>query len=129
MNEATRSLVRQRAGERCEYCHLPQSAQWVTFHIDHIVASQHQLNDRLDNLCLSCPQCNLYKGTNLSSIDRLSGEIVPLFHPREDAWDEHFSFRDHVVIGLTPTGRATVRLLSMNTSHRVDLRATLGIGK
>ena len=34
--------VRRRAQERCEYCHLPDSAAAVAiFHIEHIMAKQH----------------------------------------------------------------------------------------
>jgi hypothetical protein len=29
------------------------------------------------------------------------------------------------IVGLTPTGRATTRLLAMNTVERIDLRAEL----
>jgi hypothetical protein len=28
--------VRRRAGERCEYCQLPQFSQEATFHVDHV---------------------------------------------------------------------------------------------
>jgi hypothetical protein len=42
MDAKTRELVRQRAGERCEYCRFPQSAvPYLVFHVDHIVAKQH----------------------------------------------------------------------------------------
>lgn len=41
MDGAVRNLVRQRAGNRCEYCRLPQAAVDATFHVDHIIAQQH----------------------------------------------------------------------------------------
>jgi hypothetical protein len=42
MRDATRQLVRRRAGDRCEYCHLPQEATpFITFHVEHIIARQH----------------------------------------------------------------------------------------
>ena len=66
---------------------------------------------------------NLHKGPNLSGIDPQTGQIVPLFHPRRDLWYEHFERRGPIIIGLTPTGRATVRVLAMNTVERIDLRA------
>jgi len=69
--------------------------------------------------------CNAYKGTNLSSIDPQAGEIAVLFHPRRDAWHDHFTLRGAEIIGLTPSGRATVRLLRMNDDRRVALRAEL----
>jgi hypothetical protein len=48
--------------------------------------------------------------------------VVPLFNPRTDSWNEHFAFQGAMIIGLTPTGRATVRLLQMNAARRVELR-------
>jgi hypothetical protein len=92
MDAAVRALVRRRAGDRCEYCRLPQAATpLVTFHVEHIVGRQHVVLDDSDNLALACDRCNAYKGPNLASIDPESGEIVVLFHPRRDAWSEHFT--------------------------------------
>jgi hypothetical protein len=46
----------------------------------------------------------------------VSGEIVPLYHPRRDRWDTHFVWSDDflLIVGLTPTGRATVATLFLN---------------
>jgi hypothetical protein len=124
MDEATRDLVRRRAGDRCEFCRLPQEASVLTFHVDHIVAKQH-MDDAQDDpqfLCLACNRCNAYKGTNLASIDPETGQQVPLFHPRNDSWQDHFSLRGGHIVGITPTGRATTRLLNMNAPQRVELR-------
>ena len=62
------------------------------------------------------------RGPNLSSIDPTSGEKVDLFNPRLHVWPEHFGLSAGRIIGLTPIGRATVRLLNMNTPRRVELR-------
>ncbi len=125
MDTATRNLVRQRAGERCEYCLLPQEASpLLTFHIEHIIAKQH-LDDEIDDpdsLALACNRCNAYKGTNLSSIDPQTRDLVPLFNPRQDDWNNHFQLHGGEIIGKTPTGRATARLLQMNALQRVELR-------
>jgi 5-methylcytosine-specific restriction endonuclease McrA len=82
--------VRRRAGDHCEYCRLPQSAFRRAFHIEHIVARQHGGTAGIDNLALACWPCNLKKGPNLTGIDPQTGQITPLFHPREDDWPEHF---------------------------------------
>jgi 5-methylcytosine-specific restriction endonuclease McrA len=124
VDDATREIVRKRAGNRCEYCLLPQEASLLTFHVDHIIAKQH-LDDVVDEpgfLCLACNRCNSYKGTNLSSIDPQSNQMVPLYHPRQDRWDDHFQIRGGEIFGLTPIGRATVRLLHFNAPQRVELR-------
>lgn len=127
MDVAIRRLVRERAGDRCEYCRLPQAAVDATFHVDHVVAQQHldQTGDDPKRLALACDRCNFCKATNLSSIDPVTREIVLLFNPRQDEWEEHFAMQGAVIVGVTPTGRATVRLLQMNAKHRVELRRWL----
>jgi hypothetical protein len=126
MDANTRDLVRQRARRGCEYCGLPEHADpYETFHIEHVIARQHGGDDDLTNLAWSCSRCNHRKGTNLSSRDPESGVIVELYHPRKQSWDEHFAMRGARIIGLTPGGRATVRLLNFNDSRRVRLRREL----
>jgi 5-methylcytosine-specific restriction endonuclease McrA len=123
MNPTLREAVRERAQYRCEYCGIPETATpFIGFHAEHIIAKQHLSDDSLSNLALSCDRCNVYKGTNLSSVDPESLEIIPLFNPRKDQWDEHFEFLDGYVLGKTACGRATARLLNMNVSRRVQLR-------
>jgi len=129
MDKVTRTRVIERAGNVCEYCHLPQFAQpFVTFHIDHVVPSQHRRDDSLDNLCLSCQSCNLHKGTNLSTVDPNSDAVIPVFNPRIDRWTDHFKFVDSVVVGVTTVGQGTIKLLAMNTPQRVELRKLRGVG-
>ena len=124
MDEATRALVRGRAGNRCEFCGLAQEAEmFFTFHIEHIIARQHGGGDEPGNLALACYHCNQHKGPNLSAIDPVSGKVVRLFHPREQEWAEHFVRNGSIIDGLTDTGRATVALLKMNAPDRRRLRA------
>jgi hypothetical protein len=47
----------------------------------------------------------LHKGTNLTSVDPESGEIVELFNPRLSHWEEHFDLIGAEVIGISATGR------------------------
>jgi 5-methylcytosine-specific restriction endonuclease McrA len=82
--------VRRRAGERCEYCRVPQAAFRRPFHIEHIVARQHGGTTEMDNLALACWQCNFKKGPNLTGIDPATAQVTPLFHPREERWADHF---------------------------------------
>ena len=121
--------VRRRAGHRCEYCLIPQALFGRRFHIEHIVAKQHGGLTSLDNLALACWQCNLKKGPNLSGIDPETGQLSRLFHPRTHIWAEHFVFRELKskagkveMAGLTPVGRATVRVLELNEEFRQALR-------
>jgi 5-methylcytosine-specific restriction endonuclease McrA len=126
MDARTRKLVRKRAGERCEYCRLPETADEWPFHIDHIIARVHGGGDEPSNLSWSCTQCNLRKASNFASIDPATGEPVHLFNPREDSWHDHFALQpDGRIVGLTLAGRATVRLLDMNGTPQLDLRYEL----
>lgn len=125
MDAATRDLVRRRAADRCEYCRIPQEATpFITFHVEHVVAKQHVDRDETDpfGLAFACDRCNAFKGPNLSSIDPETGDRVALFNPRTDAWSDHFVVSDGRIVGLTPIGWATARLLNMNDPRRVELR-------
>lgn len=126
MQSALRSKVRRRAGDVCEYCRLPQAAsRIVRFHVEHIIARQHGGQSGLDNLALACNRCNFHKGPNIAGLDPVSGQLVPLFHPRQQHWSEHFTWDGTVVVGLTPIGRATVELLAMNSWERAEIRENL----
>ena len=125
MDATTRDFVRKRAASRCEYCHLPQEATpFIPFHTEHIIAKQHvdESHDDPSGLAYACDRCNAFKGPNLSTIDPLTAGKVDVFNPRTNAWAEHFAISGGMVVGLTPIGRATVRLLNMNDARRVELR-------
>jgi hypothetical protein len=51
--------------------------------------------------------------------------MVALFNPRQQSWEEHFIHRGDFIMGLTPTGRATVQVLDMNARERVKIRQEL----
>jgi len=121
-----REQVRRRARDVCEYCRLPQKASVVPHQVDHIVGRQHHGQDDPANLCLCCIRCNLKKGPNIASIDPETGQVVALFHPRIQSWHAHFLANpDGTLTGVTPEGRATVRLLGMNEEERPRLRLLL----
>jgi len=125
MDVTTREFVRRRAAGRCEYCLLPQESSELTHHIEHIVARQHGGTDDAGNLALACHRCNLHKGPNLTAIDPVTRGVVPLFHPRSNDWADHFGMEGGRIVGITPTGRATVQLLAMNDARRVELRTQI----
>lgn len=87
-----RALVWERAGGRCEYCQIAQDDDVLTFHVDHVVAGKHGGASHPDNLCLACSPCNLHKGSDITSVDPATLEVVRLFNPRTSRWDEHFSW-------------------------------------
>lgn len=93
--------------------------------MDHIIAQQHGGGASLENLALCCQHCNAKKGPNLTGWDPVSQKIVRLFHPREDIWEEHFSWHGAVLVGLTEVGRVTVAVLGINAPSRVGARRAL----
>lgn len=102
---------------------MHQSLQGATFYIEHILPQSAGGTNDLDNLALACPSCNLAKSNRLRVVDPETQETVPLFNPREQRWSEHFAWdQDWQVIGLTPTGRATILALVLNHSRRLLIR-------
>jgi hypothetical protein len=67
----------------------------------------------------------LAKSDRTTGLDRKTGRTVPLFNPRTDARDEHFRWLDdrQIIIGATPSGRATVVALDLNAPMRLAARA------
>lgn len=121
---ALRAAVRQQAGDRCEFCGMLQKhTAFARFHIEHVIPRQHAGSDDPANLALACYHCNLHKGPNLTGIDPATTQITPLFHPRRQAWHEHFAVRGARIVGLTSVGRVTVQVLNMNAVDRVELRS------
>ena len=107
MNQDLVRQVRQRAQGRCEYCRLSVSVYPLPFHVDHIVARQHGGVTAIDNLALACLHCNRHKGPNIAGRDPATGELVRLFHPRQDKWSEHFEWNAAELAGRTAIGRIT----------------------
>lgn len=115
-------LVHERARYCCEYCHTCQSIIGQAMHVDHIDPIGE---DSLDNLCLSCPNCNLSKSQAIEAVDPLSRETCRLFNPRQDGWLEHFRWAKAgiEIEGITAIGRATVARLKVNQDRILVSRA------
>lgn len=120
-----RNSVQERADRRCEYCGMRQEFDELPLQIEHIIAKKHHGSDDFENLALACFACNNHKGPNLSGIDPETGEITRLFHPRTDDWSTAFEMDGAKIVGKSPIGRATVDVLAMNLSYRVELRRAL----
>lgn len=122
-----RRQVRQRAQGYCEYCLCPEFCATQSHSIEHIKPeSRGGVNDE-DNLALACQGCNGSKSNKTHALDPATRRTVALFHPRQDDWDKHFAWSsDHLfLIGLTPTGRATIRELDLNREGVIQLRRLL----
>ena len=77
----------------------------------------------LENLALACVSCSLRKGPRTTAIDPTAGDAAQLFHPRLNAWNDHFHAAESgEIVGLTAIGRATIAALSTNRVLAVAIR-------
>ncbi|MCU0512922.1 MAG: HNH endonuclease [Anaerolineae bacterium] len=123
-----RRRIAERAAYQCEYCHLPERCAGALHEVHYIIPARHGGGNVPENLCYACLSCILHKGTDIASIDPLRPDdmiVVPLFHPRQQAWAQHFRLVDGRIEGLTPVGRVTVRQLDLNDLQRVEIRRRL----
>ena len=117
--------VRRRAGNVCEYCRMAQEFEHARFQAEHITAEQHHGPTELPNPALACLRSNKRKGPNLAGIDPVTGNLVPLFHPRRQQWKRHFRWEGPYLAGCTQIGRATIAVLAINHSYAVAARDPL----
>jgi hypothetical protein len=121
---ALRAFVRERAGRRCEYCRLhEEGADYIAFHVEHVIAKQHGGADAPEVLAYACSECNWAEGPNLAGL--LDGKLYPLFNPRTQNWKRHFRWDHTLLVGKTKSGVVTVRVLNINAGARVMLRENL----
>lgn len=114
-------FVHERAANCCEYCGTCQRVFGQAMHVEHIDPAG---GDHPDNLCLSCPSCNLSKAKTTTATDPVTGTIVSLFNPRQHRWTDHFEWGENgaIIIGKTPIRRATIERLKMNLERVVTAR-------
>ena len=126
---ALRQLVIERSKRNCEYCRSQARFALESLVFDHIVPVSRGGETLAENLALACHGCNGHKSDKTEGIDPASAQSVPLYHPREMLWDDHFAWNEDatLIVGLTPTGRATIQTLRMNREGVVNLREVLRI--
>ena len=127
MNKLLKNRLRERANGLCEYCLSPESYSSSPFVGEHIIPIAKDGDDQLENLAFACAGCNNFKYDCVEAYDSVSGTWVPLFHPRQDVWSEHFRWNTNCtqMIGISPTGRATIQRLKLNRPQVTNLRKIL----
>jgi len=127
VSAATRRLVAARAGHQCEYCRCPEAFSVSSFCVEHITPTSRGGGSAPGNLAFACTGCNARKSDRLTATDPLSGAAARLFHPREQRWEQHFTWSRSLleVVGLTKTGRATLAALQLNRGNLRNLRRLL----
>ena len=116
-----------RAKGCCEYCRSQARFAMQSFSVEHIVPRSRDGETEIENLALACQGCNNHKYTKTEGRDPVSGDLVPLYHPRAQRWRDHFAWNEDctLIIGLTPVGRATVEALCLNREGLINLRGVL----
>lgn len=121
-----RSIAEQAQG-CCAYCRSQARFAMQSFSVEHIIPRKAGGKTVLHNLALACEGCNAHKYTKTEARDPVSGDLVQLFHPRHQQWRDHFIWNVDftLIVGLTPTGRATIDALQLNREGVVNLRRIL----
>ena len=97
------------------------------FSAEHIEPRSRAGKTLWQNLAWACQGCNGHKYNKTSARDPVTGDMILLYHPRKQKWSDHFAWNEDctVILGLTPTGRATVQALHLNRQGLVNLRRML----
>ena len=124
LSPSLRTQVRELDQETYAYCRSPEELSVTAFEVDHILPVSAGGASVLDNLCLACATCNRLKGRRQEFADPATGIIELLFHARRQNWSDHFEWNQDrtEIVGLTPSGRATIAGLQMNRPQLVRLR-------
>jgi HNH endonuclease len=127
MKESIKKEVRERAKNCCEYCFAQVQFSADIFSIEHIIPRSKSGLSVLHNLAYACQCCNNHKYTAINALDPATGAIADLYNPRTDAWSEHFEWREYFteIMGISPSGRATVNRLKLNRERLINLRRLL----
>ncbi len=127
VSEELRDRVARRASDRCEYCLSPARYATQRFSVEHVLPRARGGESTFENLALACQGCNNHKYNRVDALDPVSDQRAPLYSPRRDRWSDHFAWSADalLIIGLTPTGRATVATLALNRTGVVNLRRLL----
>lgn len=124
IGRALREQVAKDARRRCGYCLTSARITGTPMEIDHIIPESLGGLTVRENLWLACSMCNDHKGNRIAAADPRTGEEVRIFDPRRQLWGDHFgwSTEGDVIIGKSPTGRATIAAVRLNRVELVEAR-------
>jgi hypothetical protein len=116
INDEVKQAIQERAKYVCEYCHSSERLSANRFTVEHVIPKSLGGSDEINNLALACRRCNERRYNFVAGVDPETQEIVPIFNPRQQKWEEHFVWIDGGVAieGMTPIGRATCIRLDLN---------------
>ncbi|MCA4898053.1 MAG: HNH endonuclease [Bacteroidota bacterium] len=123
ISEKIRKEVADRANHKCEYCQIHMDDMFLSFELDHILPIKHGGSSEIENLALACPHCNQHKGSDFATI--VNAEVVRLFNPRIDNWQENFRVVNGAILSKSKIGEASIKIFRFNEPDRVILRQLL----
>ena len=124
ISPALRRQVAERDAFSCAYCRSQEAVIGSSLTVDHVIPEVLGGSSELSNLCLACWSCNLSKGQRVAATDPETGDMVALFHPTKQIWNDHFTWQAEgsLLQGLSACGRATVNALKLNRLLLVQAR-------
>lgn len=124
ISAALRQHIFETAQFRCGYCLTSQHIIGPLLEIEHTIPEAKGGTSEEMNLWVACPLCNSHKSDRIEAIDPETAARVMLFQPRLQRWVDHFTWSADgtIIVGKTPTGRATVLALQMNHPDIVAAR-------
>jgi hypothetical protein len=122
---ALRRQIAERAEGLCEYCLIHEADTFLGCQIEHVISEKHGGQTSAENLAYACVFCNRFKGSDIATLSRTTGQLVRLFNPRTDRWSEHFRVAGVRIVGVTDVGDATASLLGFNHPDRQVERESL----
>ena len=122
---APRRLVEARANGLCEYCLIHQADTFFGCQVEHVLAEKHGGATTAENLAYACVLCNRFKGSDIASLSKWTGQLTRFFDPRTDVRSAHFKLDGQRIVPLSDVGEVTARILDFNAAERVLEREAL----
>lgn len=124
LSDALRQQLIDADDHRCAYCQTTQANTGQPMVVDHLIPEAQGGQTQFDNLCFACRRCNEFKGAMTQAPDPLTGDITPLYHPRQHQWTDHFAWDMAGIhlLGLSAIGRSTIVALNINNDVIVAAR-------
>jgi len=123
-NKNFKNELLDKSHHRCAYCGVMVDKPSIDHFIPKFLAPD--LANDLNNLIISCNECNYYKGKKFPESE--DGEPL-LLHPLLDNWNEHIiELENGYLQGITQRGSATIETLKLNRPKLVEFRVLRAIG-
>jgi HNH endonuclease len=125
ISEQLRRQIMINADYHCEYCKTSAKITGTPLLIDPVFPRSLGGQDDESNLAAACYRCSLLKSAKTQGIDPETGQLISLFHPRTQRWNDHFASIDggRKISGTTAIGRVTVIALRLNNDNLVAARS------